>query len=177
MASPWSADDGFSLGPPRSLTLDVQVNGAAKRAEVTWGAGFMRVAVDGVEYESKTGIDASDAATAGRVPRRVVNLADGVVIFAGGRQYHVTLGSAASRNVGAAGSASVLAPMNGKIVAVLVEPGQRVAQGARVAIMEAMKMEHTLTSAVAGVVAETVAAGAQVLEGTAIVRIEPDAKS
>ena len=67
--------------------------------------------------------------------------------------------------------------MNGKIVAVLVEPGQRVAQGARVAIMEAMKMEHTLTSAVAGVVAETVAAGAQVLEGTAIVRIEPDAKS
>ena len=52
---PWSADDGFSLGPPRSLTLDVQVNGAAKRAEVTWGAGFMRVAVDGVEYESQDG--------------------------------------------------------------------------------------------------------------------------
>ena len=63
--------------------------------------------------------------------------------------------------------------MNGRIVAVLVEAGQRVAKGARVAVMEAMKMEHTLTAPIDGTVAETADAGAQVIEGATIVRIMP----
>ena len=59
------------------------------------------------------------------------------------------------------------APMPGKIVAVLVEPGQEVAQGAPLLIMEAMKMEHTITAPAAGTV-DTVLyqVGDQVAEGT-----------
>ena len=66
--------------------------------------------------------------------------------------------------------------MNGKVVAIFVEPGQRVKKGARIALMEAMKMEHSLTAPMDGTVAEVVAvAGAQATEGAALVRIEADA--
>ncbi len=52
--------------------------------------------------------------------------------------------------------------MNGKVIAVLVEAGQEVKLGARVAVMEAMKMEHSLTAPRDGIVAEVAAAGTQV---------------
>jgi 3-methylcrotonyl-CoA carboxylase alpha subunit len=57
---------------------------------------------------------------------------------------------------------------------VLVERGARVIRGQRVAIIEAMKMEHTLVAPLDGIVAEiTVDQDAQVAEGTKIMRIEP----
>ena len=66
------------------------------------------------------------------------------------------------------------APMPGKIVAVLVSPGQKVEQGTPLLIMEAMKMEHTIAAPSAGVIDELlyqvgdqVAEGAQLLGFTA----------
>ncbi|GMG86745.1 geranyl-CoA carboxylase subunit apha [Biformimicrobium ophioploci] len=44
----------------------------------------------------------------------------------------------------------VSAPMDGAIVALLVEPGARVVQGDTVAVLEAMKMEHPLKAGRAG---------------------------
>ena len=37
-----------------------------------------------------------------------------------------------------------MAPMHGKVLAILVEPGAAVTKGQRVAMIEAMKMEHSL---------------------------------
>jgi 3-methylcrotonyl-CoA carboxylase alpha subunit len=55
------------------------------------------------------------------------------------------------------------APMPGKVVKVLVVEGQEVAAGAPLVVLEAMKMEHTVRSAIAGVVrAVRVAVGDQV---------------
>ena len=65
--------------------------------------------------------------------------------------------------------------MNGKIIAVFVAPGQAVKRGAPVALMEAMKMEHSLTAPIDGVVREVRAvAGAQAAEGAVIARIEAE---
>ena len=50
----------------------------------------------------------------------------------------------------------IRAPMNGEIVSVLVQQGDRVHAGQPLLVMEAMKMEHTITAAAHGVV-ETVA--------------------
>jgi 3-methylcrotonyl-CoA carboxylase alpha subunit len=59
---------------------------------------------------------------------------------------------------------------------VFVTPGQTVKRGARVALMEAMKMEHSLTAPMDGIVMEVAAvAGAQAVEGAALVRIAADA--
>ncbi len=65
--------------------------------------------------------------------------------------------------------------MPGLVKAVFVEPGQQVAEGDRLAILEAMKMEHSLLAARDGVVAEVLAdAGAQVEAGAALVRLEDE---
>ena len=62
------------------------------------------------------------------------------------------------------------APMPGKIVQLLVSLGQEVRAGQALAIMEAMKMEHTIEAPHDGVVTEVrVSAGEQVDEGAVIV--------
>lgn len=71
-------------------------------------------------------------------------------------------------------SGLVRAPMHGKVLSLLVEKGMRVKRGQRVAIIEAMKMEHTLVAPVDGTVAEiAVAMDAQVAEGGKVMRIDP----
>ncbi|HXC22278.1 MAG TPA: biotin carboxylase N-terminal domain-containing protein [Steroidobacteraceae bacterium] len=70
---------------------------------------------------------------------------------------------------------SLLTPLPGTIVAVHVAAGQKVARGAPLVTVEAMKMEHTLTAPEAGVVArlafglgDRVQAGAVLVELTAL---------
>jgi len=64
--------------------------------------------------------------------------------------------------------------MHGKVLAILVEQGAQVARGQRVAIIEAMKMEHTLTAPIDGTVSEiAVAKDAQVAEGAKVLVVEP----
>ncbi|SEI80915.1 3-methylcrotonoyl-CoA carboxylase, alpha subunit [Cribrihabitans marinus] len=69
----------------------------------------------------------------------------------------------------------VEAPMPGLVKAVFAEAGQSVSAGDRLAILEAMKMEHSLLAARDGVVAEVLAAaGTQVEAGAALVRLEEE---
>jgi 3-methylcrotonyl-CoA carboxylase alpha subunit len=65
------------------------------------------------------------------------------------------------------------APMPGKVTAVEVSKGEKVAKGQRLLTLEAMKMEHALTAPFDGTVAElNASAGAQVTEGQMLVRVE-----
>jgi 3-methylcrotonyl-CoA carboxylase alpha subunit len=160
---PWSANDGFSLGPPRRLALDLAVDGVARRVSVGWDAGGPRVEFDGITA-------VADGAA------RLVLLDDTAVALSGGRQYRVALRRHDVDDAGGGaggGDGSVLAPMNGRIVAVFVEPGQRVARGTRIAVMEAMKMEHSLAAPIEGTVVEVAAlVGALVVQGAVVARIE-----
>jgi 3-methylcrotonyl-CoA carboxylase alpha subunit len=72
-----------------------------------------------------------------------------------------------------AGGGSLAAPMPGKIIAVMVKPGDRVEKGAPLVILEAMKMEHTIAAPAHGMVKEVhYAAGEQVLEGAELIAFE-----
>ncbi|UIJ44109.1 ATP-grasp domain-containing protein [Sphingomonas cannabina] len=74
---------------------------------------------------------------------------------------------------GAIGDGAILAPMPGRITAVEVAAGERVATGQKLVTLEAMKMEHGLTAPFDGIVAELdVEPGAQVSEGRMLVRVE-----
>ena len=65
------------------------------------------------------------------------------------------------------------APMPGKVIAVLVRAGATVERGAPLVIMEAMKMEHTITAPGAGTVQEILyGVGEQVAEGADLIRFD-----
>jgi excisionase family DNA binding protein len=80
---------------------------------------------------------------------------------------------AAARHHGA-GPVELVAPMPGRVIAIHVPPGGRVEAGAPVVTLEAMKMEHAVTSPIQGVVAELpVADGDQVERGQRLASVEP----
>ena len=96
-----------------------------------------------------------------------------VVAFYEGNAYEFEL--AARGSVGGHGVADgvITAPMPGKVTAVEVSKGEKVAKGQRLLTLEAMKMEHGMTAPFDGTVAELSAqAGAQVSEGTVLVKVE-----
>jgi 3-methylcrotonyl-CoA carboxylase alpha subunit len=74
---------------------------------------------------------------------------------------------------GGAGSDLTLAPMPGRVVSVHVAAGDTVAEGDRLVVLEAMKMEHTLLAGRDGSVAEVlVNADDQVEAGAALIQLE-----
>lgn len=73
----------------------------------------------------------------------------------------------------AAGSKVVEAPLPGTITKVLVKPGQALKAGETVCMMEAMKMENSITVEYAGTVkAVLVEVGAQVQSGQALIELD-----
>jgi 3-methylcrotonyl-CoA carboxylase alpha subunit len=65
------------------------------------------------------------------------------------------------------------APMPGKVVSFDVKAGDKVSKGQRVAVMEAMKMEHAITAPADGTIGELLyAAGEQVAEGAALLTLK-----
>jgi 3-methylcrotonyl-CoA carboxylase alpha subunit len=76
---------------------------------------------------------------------------------------------------GASPGGSLTAPMPGKVVALLAKPGEKVTAGQALAVMEAMKMEHTIAAPRDGTVAELLyGVGDQVAEGAALLRLRPE---
>ncbi|HEX2049859.1 MAG TPA: biotin carboxylase N-terminal domain-containing protein [Actinomycetota bacterium] len=99
------------------------------------------------------------------------------VLLVGGtavRLWHPAMaGSATAAVRGGAAAGDVVAPMQGTIVKVLVEPGATVAAGDPIVVLEAMKMETTLAAPAAGAVAEVrVAPGDTVAAGAVLAVVE-----
>jgi 3-methylcrotonyl-CoA carboxylase alpha subunit len=97
-----------------------------------------------------------------------------VLVSIAGRVYGFESGDAAGRTgIGGAASGTIVAPMPGKVISLLVAVGDAVEAGTPVVVLEAMKMETTLTAEVAGTVARVSAApGALVDAGDVLVDIE-----
>ncbi|MFM0509168.1 acetyl/propionyl/methylcrotonyl-CoA carboxylase subunit alpha [Paraburkholderia sp. RL17-373-BIF-A] len=71
------------------------------------------------------------------------------------------------------GEGRLTAPMPGKVIAVLVEPGTVVEKGTPLIVMEAMKMEHTIGAPAAGTVSEVLyAVGDQVADGAQLLVLD-----
>jgi len=174
---PWSSlQEGrpaFQLLGARTVRRQITADGEKVVADVRWDGAGLAVTVDGA------GIRAADA----KVADGVVSFADGAVaVRAGSSQLVVSHGRQLTvapfdpftvdlDHVGDAGGV-VKSPMHGKIIAVLVEPGAEVTKGQRLAVVEAMKMEHPLTAPKAGVIAEVRASvGQQVAEGATVIML------
>jgi len=75
----------------------------------------------------------------------------------------------------AGGGGTVVAPMHGLLLEILVETGARVARGDKLAVLEAMKMQHEILAEIDGTV-ETIAAtaGKQIAADDLILEIVAD---
>ena len=73
----------------------------------------------------------------------------------------------------AAGGGTIAAPMHGQLLSIDVETGARVSKGQRIAVLEAMKMQHELTAPGDGTVVDIAAvAGKQIVAGDLIMVLE-----
>jgi len=105
----------------------------------------------------------------------VARIRDRVLVALAGRVYTFETGEEARQAAAAVGSGTVVAPMPGKVLAVLVAPGDRVVIGQPLVVLEAMKMESTLTADMAGTVRTVGAiAGATVAGGDVLVEVAAD---
>jgi 3-methylcrotonyl-CoA carboxylase alpha subunit len=99
----------------------------------------------------------------------------GLYVFDEGEQLTIATrydGSASGHGVQ---DGEIEAPMPGKVTAVEVSSGEKVAKGQRLLTLEAMKMEHALTAPFDGTVAELSAApGQQVTEGQLLIKVEAE---
>ena len=147
--SPWAVPDAFQLGGGRSITVPVVIDGEAANATVTWDNDGMKIAIGGVA-------PAEDA--------RTFAAGDEVYVVRHGRQTRVRLQDISVAATEAGSSDGVVkAPMHGRVLEFFVSLGDAVTDGQRLAVIEAMKMEHTLRAPFAGTVREVaVAAGVQV---------------
>ncbi|MDV4146540.1 acetyl/propionyl/methylcrotonyl-CoA carboxylase subunit alpha [Shimia sp. FJ5] len=76
----------------------------------------------------------------------------------------------------ATGSGRLLAPMDGAIVALRAKPGERVARGQTLAVLEAMKMEHPIKADIDGTLSELpIREGDQVRMRQLLATVSPDA--
>ena len=157
--SPWDATDGFQLSGQRAVEYAVIADGAAMIARAVFD-------VHGISVEVAGARAADDI--------HIVDAGEGVVyVIRRGRQTTVQFAGADSVSSDAAGDGSIRAPMHGKVLALLVEKGGQVRKGQRLAVIEAMKMEHALLAPFNGHVGGiAVKVGMQVAERAAIMTIE-----
>ncbi|WP_174300966.1 biotin carboxylase N-terminal domain-containing protein [Caulobacter sp. S45] len=97
-----------------------------------------------------------------------------VVAFQSGEAFEFTFPAiSADGDMSAGSDGEITSPMPGRVVAVQVAKGDRVAKGAPLLTLEAMKMEHVLTAPFDAMVAELDAeAGGQVAEGVVLVKLD-----
>jgi len=180
--SPWSALDGFTPNrPPAGIAMTFADGEALHDVRVVahGGDALTLVTADGETPIRAAGRDGRLVVDDGeaRVDAAVVRIGSDRIVFANGlrrRLRHVDPLAHASDDEPHAGH--LMAPMSGTIVAVFVKPGDRVAKGAPLVALEAMKMEHTIAAPAEGVVvAVNCGVGERVSEGADLVDLgEPD---
>jgi acetyl/propionyl-CoA carboxylase alpha subunit len=164
------------------VILDAAVDGRVHRVEVNGGKGRYAVTIDGrpldVDWRRVGGPFVSllvdgHSHDVGLEPRP-----GGCRVLLGGHDFAVDVleparVDAVAARAAPAGPARLFAPMPGRIVRVLAEPGQEVAAGQGLVVMEAMKMENELRSPRAGRVVEVHARERQTVEtGSLLVVVE-----
>jgi 3-methylcrotonyl-CoA carboxylase alpha subunit len=176
--SPWGACDGWRLNQDNHHVLVFREG----EREVAVTAHYRR---DGYEVELPGGRRMLSGETAGASGIRawldgealaatVVRSGATIDVFHGAERHSLELHDPWLAGVeGDAHGGGLAAPMPGKVIAVLVAAGAAVERGAPLVIMEAMKMEHTITAPAAGTVKEILyAVGEQVAEGAELIRFD-----
>ncbi|MGH6952648.1 MAG: biotin/lipoyl-containing protein, partial [Alphaproteobacteria bacterium] len=178
--SPWHRTDGWRLNDEGRHTLRFRDGGRERAVLVSyrpdgWILGLDRGRVAARAARAADG-DLLAELDGARVRATVVERGDELTVLIDGHAHRLTLHdplAAAAALEAAPGGLN--APMPGKVLKVLVEEGARVARGAPLVVLEAMKMEHTITAPADGRVGRVkYKAGDQVDEGAELLVLESE---
>jgi len=177
-ASPWHARDGWRMNATACRSLLFRHGESERAVEVAYLPGAWRLTVGSSSVVARGELN----------PRGLLRVEldgtrmDATVIAAAGRRHVFARGRAWQlaavdplHHGGEGGGAEggLMAPMPGKVIALVAAEGAKVEKGAPLLILEAMKMEHTITAPAAGTVkAFRFGVGDQVGDGAELVEFE-----
>ena len=178
-ADPWSARDGWRMFGSATRRFDLEAGGTHHEvllARHHRGGMTLTVAGEAIDFA----VQSQDAEThelfldSERLRVKTYAQGERVAVFgAAGSAVLTEVDLIAHAGDGAAEGGRLTAPMPGKLVAFLAKAGDTVTKGQPLAVMEAMKMEHTISSPRDGKVAELLfAVGDQVGDGAELLKLE-----
>lgn len=133
--SPWDINDSFDFASPRRLSYELEAGGARHTVAIDWTQAGPRLPV--APPSEPTEIIASD---------------DGVIVWRAMRPIRVRFAPRQKADTADATGGLLRAPMPGRLAKIFVGEGDAVARGDRMAVVEAMKMEHILHAPADGIV-------------------------
>jgi len=176
--SPWHARDGWRMNLSSARTISFKDGDALVDAHVRYQPDLWQITIGGETTLARGKKLDGDRFAVELDDRRliagVVTVDDKRSVFLQGSTYTLLRDDPLHRvDAGDSHGGGLTAPMPGKVVALLAQAGQRVEKGTPLLILEAMKMEHTITAPAAGTVkAFCYAAGEQVADGAELVEFE-----
>jgi 3-methylcrotonyl-CoA carboxylase alpha subunit len=176
--SPWHQTAGWRLNVETHSRLLFHDGDREVAVTVRYRPDGYRLTLPGGEFEARGRLEASGELLAELGGHRI-----GATVLCDGHEVNVLTGPRAHRldlhdplALGAAaeaGGGRLTAPMPGRVAEVHVKPGNRVARGAPLLVLEAMKMEHTIAAPADGRVTEIhYGTGELVEEGAELLALE-----
>jgi len=178
--SPWHFVDGWRLNEDSHHDFVFLEGEITHTARVRFLPQGMRIEIDGKDH-AFDGEQLDDGRLLVRLDDGAFKLRavrDGNVwhLFRGGEYLRFALRDELHGLDEDAESGSLAAPMPGKVIAVMAKAGGRVTKGTPLLVLEAMKMEHTISAPSDGLVKDVrCAPGEQVVEGFELITFEADA--
>jgi 3-methylcrotonyl-CoA carboxylase alpha subunit len=179
--SPWHARDGWRMNLSAARTISFKDGDTMVDVHVRYRGDHWEIALAGQSTAARGKKLEGDRFAVELDDRRliasVIAVDDKRTVFLQGSTWTLLRDDPLHRvDAGDSHGGGLTAPMPGKVVALLAQPGQRVEKGTPLLILEAMKMEHTITAPAAGTIkAFCYAAGEQVADGAALVEFAGDA--
>ena len=176
--SPWRLQDGWRLNSHAERRLLFRHGETERTVVVGYEDGGYVLGLSGIAVPAR-----GELGRNGMLRVELAGLRLDASVIVAGEKRHVFLNGRSFQlarvdplNQGSEGQGAeggLVAPMPGKIIACLVPPGTDVEKGAPLLILEAMKMEHTITAPAAGrLTGFHFAVGEQVTEGAELVDFE-----
>jgi len=179
--SPWHARDGWRMNLSSARTISFRDGDTLVDAQVRYQRDHWQITLNGQTTLARGKKLDGDRFAVELDDRRliasVVAVDDKRSVFLQGATHTLLRDDPLHRvDAGDSHGGGLTAPMPGKVVALLAQPGQTVDKGTPLLILEAMKMEHTITAPTAGTIkAFCYAAGEQVSDGAALVEFAEQA--
>ncbi len=171
----WGAADGFRLNQPSAFAVTLTADDVSRAVAIRAGTAT----VDGVDHALADVVVASgrvrcrvDGAT---VSARTLVTDDAVFVMRGGGTVRLATPvlDVAALAEAAGGAERIVTPMPGQVIRVAVSPGDKVRAGQLLVVVEAMKMEHSVTAPRDGTVASVACAeGDRVEDGIELVTLD-----